>query len=198
MMEVGESIEGMEVCSGFPRVVADAVALPLDEVVELSTHDPAVENALDFELFVVIDDLGRRGRSRVATRKGIGGRESELYDQEDRVVTAHGEGELELVGSMADAQSDFERPGTSMGQFRRWSGGANIARVQPDLVARLQVRRRFPSTIVIQLVVALSLRECHLRFLETLRNAICEVVDCFGVRVWLGRLEAHPWVLTGV
>ena len=44
-MEGGESIGGMEVCSGFPRVVADAVALPLDEVMKLATHDPAVENA---------------------------------------------------------------------------------------------------------------------------------------------------------
>ena len=100
-------------------------------------HDPAVEDVLDFELLVVIDDLGRRGRSRAATRKGIGGCESELYDREDRVVTAHGEGEFELVGSMANTQSDFERPKTSMGQFRGWSSGANIACVKPDLVARL-------------------------------------------------------------
>ena len=104
-MEVGESVGGMEVCSGFPRVVTNAIALPLDEVMKLATHDPAVENVFDFELFVVIDNLGRRGRSRAATRKGIGGCKSELYDREDRVVTAHGphgEGEFELVGSMAD------------------------------------------------------------------------------------------------
>ena len=29
-------------------------------------------------------------------------------------------------------------------------------------------------------------------------DAICEIVDCFGVQVWLGRFVAHPWVLTGV
>ena len=60
-MEVSESVGGMEVCSRFPRVVANAIALPLDEVVEFSTHDPAVEDALDFELFVVINDLRQRG-----------------------------------------------------------------------------------------------------------------------------------------
>ena len=92
-------------------------------------HDPAVENALNFKLFVVIDDLGWRGRSRVMTRKGIWRCESELYDGEDGVVMADGEGKLELVGSMANARSNFERPKTLMGQFRGQSGGANIARI---------------------------------------------------------------------
>ena len=86
-MEVGESIGGMEVCSGFPRVVANAIALPLDEVVEFATHDPAVKHLFDFELFMVIDDLRRRGRSRATTRERIGGRESELYDREDGDMT---------------------------------------------------------------------------------------------------------------
>ena len=129
VMKVGESVGGMEVCRRFPRVFADAIALPLDEVVELATHDPTIEHLFNFELFVVIDDLGRRGRSRVTTRERIGRRESELYDREDRVVTAHGEGEFKLVGSMADTRSDFEGPETSMGQFRGRSGGANIPRV---------------------------------------------------------------------
>ena len=90
----------MEVCSGFPRVFTNAIALPLDKVVELSTHDPAVENVLDFELFVVIDDLGRRGRSRVTTRERIRRHEGELSDGEDGMVATHGEGELELVCTM--------------------------------------------------------------------------------------------------
>ena len=67
---------------------------------ELTTHDLAVENALDFELFMVIDDLGRRRGSRATTRERIRRHESKLYDQEDRVVTAHGEGEFELVCAM--------------------------------------------------------------------------------------------------
>ena len=96
VMEVSESIGGMEVCSGFPRVVADAITLPLDEVVEFSMHDPAVEDALDFELFVVIDDLGWRGRRRATTGKGIRRRERELDDGEDRMKATHGEGEFEL------------------------------------------------------------------------------------------------------
>ena len=53
------------------------------------------------------------------------------------VVMGHGEGELELVGSMADTQSDFEGPEASMGKFRGWSSGANVAHVKPDLIARL-------------------------------------------------------------
>ena len=128
-MEVSESVGGMEVCSRFPRVVADAIALPLDEVVEFATHNSAIKDPLDFELFVVIDDLGRRGRSRTTTREWIGRHGSELYDGEDGVVTVHGEGELELVGSMADARSDFEGPEASLGEFHGRSGGANIARV---------------------------------------------------------------------
>ena len=125
-MEVGESSGGMEVCSGFPRVFANAIALPLDEVVELATHDPAIENSLDFELFVVVNDIGQRMGSRAMTRKGVGRCESELDDGEDRMEAAHGEREFELVGSMTDTRSDFERPETSMGQFRGWSSGANI------------------------------------------------------------------------
>ena len=128
-MEVSESVRGMEVCRGFPRVVADAIAFPLDKVVEFSTHDPAVEDALDFELFVVIDDLGRRGGSRTMTGEWIRRRERELDDREDGVKATHGKGEFELVGSMTDVQSDFERPEALMGEFRRRGGGANITRV---------------------------------------------------------------------
>ena len=40
-MKVSDSVESMEVDSGFPRIVADAVALPLDKVMKLATHDPA-------------------------------------------------------------------------------------------------------------------------------------------------------------
>ena len=104
---------------------------------ELSTHDPAVENVFDFELFMVIDDLGRRMGSRATTRKRIGRRESKLYDKEDGVVMAHGEGEFKFVSSMADARCDFEGPEPSMAEFHRRSGGSNITRVKPDLVARL-------------------------------------------------------------
>ena len=101
-MEVSESIGGMEVCSGFPRVFADSIALPLDKVVEFSTYDPAVEDALDFELFVVIDDHRRRGRSRATTGEWIRRREGELDNGEDGMEVTHGEGEFELVGSMTD------------------------------------------------------------------------------------------------
>ena len=101
-MKVGDSIRSMEVDGGFPRIVADAVALPLDEVMKLATHDPAVEDVLDFELFVVIDDHRQGGRSRVATGERIGRHESELGHGEDGMKATHGEGEFELVGSMTD------------------------------------------------------------------------------------------------
>ena len=63
------------------------------------------------------------------TREWIGRRESELYDREDGVVTAHGEGEFKLVGSMADTRCDFKGAEPSMGEFCRWSDGSNIARI---------------------------------------------------------------------
>ena len=100
-------------------------------------HDPAVENALDFELLVVIDDLRWRGRSRATTGEWIRRREGELDNGEDGMEVTHGEGEFELVGSMTDTRSDFERPEASMGEFRGWSGGANVACIKPDLIARL-------------------------------------------------------------
>ena len=128
-MEGGDSIRGVEVSGGFPRVFANAVALPLDEVVEFVTHNSAIKDALDFKLFVVIDDLGRRGGSRTTTGEWIRRRECELDNGEDGMKATHGEGEFELVGSMTDARSDFEGSKTSMGEFCRWSGGANIAHV---------------------------------------------------------------------
>ena len=100
-------------------------------------HDPAVENVLDFELFMVINDLGWRGRSRVTTRERIRRREGELSDGKDRMVATHGEGELELVCAMTYVRCDFEGAKLSMGEFRGRSGGSNIARVKPDLVAGL-------------------------------------------------------------
>ena len=52
--------------------------------------------------------------------------------------------------------------------------------------------------IVVELVVALGLCECHLGFLETFRDAICEVVDRFRVQARLVGLEAHPRVSTSI
>ena len=101
---------------------------------EFATHNSAIKDALDFELFMVIDDLRR---SRATTGEWIGRCRSELYDGEDRMATVHGEGELELVGSMADARSDFEGPEASMGEFRRRGGSANVACVKPDFVTGL-------------------------------------------------------------
>ena len=95
---------------------------------ELATHDPAIENAFDFVLLVIINDIGWRGRSRVVARKGIGGRKGELSNGEDGMVAMHGEGELELVCAMTYTQCDFGGPELSMGEFRGQSGGSNIAR----------------------------------------------------------------------
>ena len=128
-MEVGKSIGGMEVCSGFPRVFANAIALPLDEVVELAMHDPTIEHSFDFEFFMVADDLRWGGRSRMATGKGVRRHEGELDNGENGMEVAHGKGEFELVGSMTDTRSDFKGPEVSMGEFRRRRGGANIARI---------------------------------------------------------------------
>ena len=100
---------------------------------ELATHDPAIKNSLDFELFMVIDDLGRRGGSRATTGERIRKRKGELDNGEDGMEAAHGKREFELVGSMADTRSDFEGPKVSMGEFCRWSGGANIAHVYQTL-----------------------------------------------------------------
>ena len=72
---------------------------------------------------------GGRGRSRAATGERIGRCKSELDDGEDGMKVTHGKGEFELVGSMADSQSDFEGSKMSMGEFHRWSGGANITPV---------------------------------------------------------------------
>ena len=74
-MEVSKSVKGMEVGSGFPRVFTDAIALPLDEVVEFATHDPAIKNLFDFELFVIIDDIRQRRGSRTTAGEGIRRRE---------------------------------------------------------------------------------------------------------------------------
>ena len=50
-MEGSDSIGGMEVSGGFPCVVANTIALPLDEVVEFAMHNSAIKDPLDFELF---------------------------------------------------------------------------------------------------------------------------------------------------
>ena len=113
-MELGDSIGSVEVSGGFPRVFADAVALPLDEVVESATHNSAIKDTLDFELFMIIDDLRCRRGSRATTRERIGRHESKLYDREDGVVTAHGEGEFEPVCTMTYTRCDFEGPETLM------------------------------------------------------------------------------------
>ena len=136
MMEVGESVGGMEVCSGFPRVFADTIALPFDKIVHLAMQNLAIEDSFEVELFMIINEFGWRRGSRMTTREWIRRHEGQLDDWEDGMVATHGEGELQLVGAMTDVQCNFKGSEVSIGEFRGWSGGTNIACIQPDPITR--------------------------------------------------------------
>ena len=56
-MEVGKSIGGMEVCSGFPRVFTDTVALLFDKIMHLVMQNLAIMDLFDVELLMIIDDF---------------------------------------------------------------------------------------------------------------------------------------------
>jgi hypothetical protein len=54
-VEIANASRGVDIGSGLPAVVFVAVSLPLDEILELVSEDTAIEDALDFIMFVFAD-----------------------------------------------------------------------------------------------------------------------------------------------
>jgi hypothetical protein len=84
-VEVREEIGGGDVPSGLPAVVADIVALPLDQVFDASVPHAAIQDFFDFEVFVTIDQLRGGWGARLSSWNGVRDVECKFRDREDSV-----------------------------------------------------------------------------------------------------------------
>ena len=99
-----------DVLGRFPGVVFASETLPLDEVLELPSDLACSQNLFDLELFMAVDDVGRR-RWRLLLVLGLGRdvwRKQRLV--EDGVDGLPRLRQLQLIGRPADLLDDLERP----------------------------------------------------------------------------------------
>ena len=75
-----------------------AVALPLNEVLQLSSEHPAVDHCLNFILLFSVDQNGIQRWVTLLFRDQVWRCSQQLDHWKDWVETAHGLGEAETVG----------------------------------------------------------------------------------------------------
>ncbi len=107
-MELAEEARGIgDVGGRFPGVVRGAVALPGDQVLELTAVPPGVEDGVDLPFFLVVDDDGWRWW-RETTGYGVGMVGLEEGDMEDAVEAGVGP-EVEAVCTISYFCNDRKR-----------------------------------------------------------------------------------------
>jgi hypothetical protein len=121
----------------YPGVVADVVALPLDQVLqEVPTH-ARVQYGLHFVLFLAFyKNWWRRGSCATADYR-VGSSQSGLDNGEDLVQSGETWRELQTVCAMADPSVDGIWAQTTMGEFCGWPISGDICSVDPYQVAGL-------------------------------------------------------------
>ena len=120
-MELTNQFRGSDVLTRFPRSFLITVSLPENFVLKFLSEYTAIEYLFDFVMGLVVDDLGERWRSCLATLDGIRDGWEELDDVEDRMDALHGTRKEEAVGEASDLTLHSERSEVAMRQFLRGS-----------------------------------------------------------------------------
>ena len=118
-VELTNQLGSSDVLTRFPRSFLITVSLPENFVLKFLSEYTAVEDLFDFVMGLVVDDLGERRRSCLATWDGIRDGWEELDDVEDRVDAFHGPRKEEAVGEASDLTLHSERSKVAMRQFLR-------------------------------------------------------------------------------
>jgi len=109
----------------------------MNKIDELSLAHLGVEDGLYLVLLFSIDNE-RGKRSWGSTRDGIRTILLQKADMEDR-MDLHGLGQVEAVRSSTDLLEDLERADSLVVKLTGRTVGAEIAGIEPDLVANLEV-----------------------------------------------------------
>src|SRR3981189_2704067 len=101
-MKIRYNVRGMEVSVDHPGIIADIVALPLDEVIQAVPAHARVQYGLYLVfLFTFHEDWWRRG-SRASADDRVGSSQGELDNGEDGVQLGETQWEFQMVCAMSN------------------------------------------------------------------------------------------------
>jgi hypothetical protein len=100
------------------------VPKPTDEVFQLAVTATGIKDFVDFPLFLVVDDNGRRRRMGLAAKR-IGSNRLKEWDVEDR-MDPHGRGKLELKSVRRYFLGDSEFAKALEVELRRGASGLYV------------------------------------------------------------------------
>jgi hypothetical protein len=107
-VELHNEFWGKHLCGRLPRVCFMTKALPLDEVLKLSTVYLAVEHFFDFPLLFSLLNDWCRWRNDMTAFNGVFQSSGELHNIEDGMELLHGVWKAESIGIQADLLVDGE------------------------------------------------------------------------------------------
>jgi hypothetical protein len=116
-VEVSDELVGVDVRGRFPRVVFCPKALPLDQVLESTSVDSAVEDLFNFPVFLLAYDDRVWWWLCAAIRDGIQRRGRQLDHIEDWVESLHRPRETNPIGVGVDLLLHWVRAEALMGQL---------------------------------------------------------------------------------
>ena len=136
-MEFRYNIRRVDVLMNDPSIVADVVALPLDQVFQVVPAHARIQYGLYFVLFLAFYGNRWRRGSRATADYRVGSSQSELDNGEDRMQLGKTLRELQMVCTMADTNFDWIGAQTTMGEFGGRPIGRDVSSIEPYQVARL-------------------------------------------------------------
>ena len=136
-MEFHYDIRRMDVAMYYPGVIANIIALPLDEVLQAVPAHVRVQYGLYLVfLFAFHKDWGRRG-SRASADDRVGSSQSELDNGKDGVQSGKTQWEFQTVCAMSNMNVNRIGAQTTVGELYRWPIGSDISSINPYQVAQL-------------------------------------------------------------
>ena len=197
-MEGIEFLEFVDKVGGFPGWLI--VANPLDVVLEflVATGKAGVENFLH-KVFLLTFNFDRWRRWDDLAWVRVAGSGGQLGDVEERMAL-HGRREFEVVGVRTDDLEDGEGAKSFMVELLGRTDSSDIAGVEPDLMANLEVRRRSSVVVSILLMLVLSATDFRAEVFEDCRHG---GLDVFGIQLTGARGSGdvggrHAWVASVV
>jgi hypothetical protein len=130
-----------EVGCRFPSILRVSIANPLDEILGLAAVESLVQDPLNFELWLIVDDVRWRTRRNIAIRVEGGGiriRTQAWYMEGG--VKAKGSREFQFVRHLANAFKDCIRSkktrGKLLGRSTDLIGGSDVERGEKYSISR--------------------------------------------------------------
>jgi hypothetical protein len=147
---------GVNAIPRFPRVVLNSKTFPFDQILQFPIDHLAIQNFFHYSLFFSIHNFWRWQRFWMLPQNGVRQSRSKFDDVKDRMQTAHGSGEFQMIGTVTNLLDYFKRTQMMMRQFFGWSSCLDVTCIKVHLVSGLVVRCWSTPPIIISCHIVLE------------------------------------------